>query len=75
MAAFRKYPMENVGIIIFYLPQVIEYFATNEWAWSNDNLKKLNMELTEVYRKNLNFDISALSWPDFIDDYVEVVVW
>jgi hypothetical protein len=32
------------------------------------------MELTEVDRKTFNFDISALSWPDFIDDYVKVEV-
>ena len=32
------------------------------------------MELTEEDKKNFNFDMSALSWPDFIEDYIKVEV-
>ena len=63
-----KIEIYNVGV------QAIEYFATNEWACSNDNVEKLNKELTEVDRKTFNFDLSDLNWPDFIADYVQVEV-
>jgi len=51
--------------------KAIEYFATNEWNWSNDNVESLNKELTEVDKKTFNFDLSTLNWPDFIADYVK----
>ena len=49
-----------------YADKVLEYFSTNEWAWSTDNVEKLNIELIEADKKIFNFDMSALSWPDFI---------
>jgi hypothetical protein len=52
--------------------QVLEFFAINEWKWSNDNVEKLNKELTEVDKKIFNFDLSTLNWSDFMDDYVKV---
>jgi hypothetical protein len=62
-------------IFIFnYDDKVLEYFSTNEWAWSTDNVEKLNKELTEVDKQIFNFDMSALSWPDFIEDYIKVEV-
>ena len=65
----------NLSIAIYNIGvQAIEYFATNEWAWANDNVEKLNKELTEVDRKTFNFDLSDLNWPDFIADYVQVEV-
>ena len=57
-----------------YADKVLEYFSTNEWEWSTDNVEKLNMELTEVDKQIFNFDMSALSWPDFIEDYIKVEV-
>ena len=57
-----------------YWDKVLEYFSTNEWKWSTDNVEKLNMELTEEDKKIFNFDMSALSWPDFIEDYIKVEV-
>ena len=63
----------NLSIAIYNIGvQAIEYFATNEWAWANDNVEKLNKELTEVDRKTFNFDLSDLNWPDFIAVYVKV---
>ena len=38
-------------------------------------MEKLNLELTEVDRQTFNFDMSSLSWPDFIDDYVKVDIF
>ena len=35
-------------------------------------MKKLHMELTEVDKKNFNFDLSALNWTHFMDDYAKV---
>ena len=60
---------------LLYNYQAIEYFSTNEWHWSNDNVENLNKELTEVDKKTFNFDLSTLNWPDFIADYVKVEVW
>jgi fatty acyl-CoA reductase len=50
----------------------VEFFAINEWKWSNKNVEKLNKELTEVDKKIFNFDLSTLNWTDFMDDYVKV---
>ena len=57
-----------------YADKVLEYFSTNEWEWSTDNVEKLNMELNEVEKQIFNFDMSSLSWPDFIEDYIKVEV-
>ena len=54
------------------LLQVLTFFATNEWKWSNDNVLKLNAELTDVDKKTFNFDLSTLNWADFMDHYVKV---
>jgi len=51
--------------------RTVEFFATHEWRWSHDNMKKLHMELTEVDKKNFNFDLSALNWTHFMDDYAK----
>merc|ERR1719420_2735743 len=48
-----------------------EYFAINEWSWSNKNMEKLKLELTGVDRKIFNFDISALNWADYMVEYVK----
>jgi len=50
---------------------VVEYFATNEWKWSNDNVDNLYMELTDVDKKTFNFDLSTLNWTEFIADWVK----
>ena len=57
-----------------YSDKVLEYFSTNEWKWSTDNVEKLNMELTEEDKKIFNFDMSTLCWPDFLEDYIKVEV-
>ena len=53
--------------------QVLTYFCTQEWKWSNDNMVKLNEEITDADKKTFNFDLSSLNWPDFMDDYVKVL--
>ena len=55
--------------------QVLTFFATNEWKWSNDNVLKLNAELNDVDKKTFNFDLSTLNWADFMDDYVKVFLF
>ena len=59
-----SYPILNL------LLQVLTFFATNEWKWSNDNVLKLNEELTALDKKTFNFDSSTLNWANFMDDYV-----
>jgi len=51
--------------------KAIEYFSTNEWSWSNDNVEKLYKELSKEDQNTFNFDLSTLHWPDFIADYVK----
>lgn len=51
--------------------QATEFFAINEWKWSNDNTEQLKQELTEVDKKTFNFDLSGLSWEDYMVDYVK----
>ena len=52
--------------------QAIEYFSTNEWSWTNDNVQQLYRELSKEDQNTFNFDLSALHWPDFIAEYVKV---
>ena len=53
--------------------QVLAYFSTHEWKWSNDNVMKLNSELTGSDKETFNFDLSTLDWKEFMDDYVKVL--
>ena len=61
-----------LAIILICAVQAIEYFSTNEWSWTNENVQKLYRELSKEDQNTFNFDLSALHWPDFIADYVKV---
>ena len=73
----KQYHFTSLHIIpmLNLLLQVLTFFATNEWKWSNDNVLKLNAELTDVDKKTFNFDLSTLNWADFMDDYVMVFLF
>jgi len=67
----RKQMMVKVVTKMHKAQAAIEYFAINEWKWSNDNVKKLNHELSDADKEIFNFDLANLKWADFIDDYVK----
>jgi len=67
----KKQMMVKVVTKMHKAQAAIEYFAINEWKWSNDNVKKLNNELSDADKEIFNFDLSNLKWADFIDDYVK----
>ena len=60
--------------LMLLIDQATEFFAINEWNWSNENVEKLNKELTEVDKETFNFDLSTLNWADYMVDYVKVDV-
>ena len=50
----------------------MEFFATNEWRWSQENVDKLSQELTEEDKQTFCFDISKLNWVNYIENYCKV---
>ena len=66
------FSIQNMQFWIVFV-QVLAYFSTHEWKWSNDNVMKLNSELTGSDKETFNFDLSTLDWKEFMDDYVKVL--
>jgi fatty acyl-CoA reductase len=51
---------------------VLEYFATRDWNFKNENFKKL-VEHSKNQDGNFDCDIEPLQWEQFIKEYVEGV--
>ncbi|XP_012270706.1 fatty acyl-CoA reductase wat-like [Orussus abietinus] len=51
--------------------EVLRYFSTNEWAFSNDNVNSMVDKLTTRDRENFFCDIKALSWEKFFEMYIQ----
>ena len=53
--------------------ETLQFFALNQWFWSNINLKKLQSALVNTDDESLesfSFDIRSMDWKIFIDNYV-----
>lgn len=48
----------------------LEYFATHEWTFENDNVIALQSKMSQVDQNLFNFDIRAVKWDDYIEQYV-----
>lgn len=53
--------------------EVLAYFATREWRFSNDNTQKLFKELCVADKLIFDFDISQLDWSDYFYNYIRGV--
>jgi alcohol-forming fatty acyl-CoA reductase len=49
--------------------EILEYFTTKQWEFTNDNLFMLMKELNETDTQIFNFDISDINWKTYIEEY------
>lgn len=50
---------------------VISFFCTNEWTFTNDNVQKLWENLNADDKKLFYFDLSSLDWEVYIKEYMK----
>lgn len=48
----------------------LEYFATNEWKFDDENVQYLNTVLCESDRKEFNFNVAKVDWQKYIENYI-----
>jgi Male sterility protein len=49
---------------------VISFFCTNEWTFTNDNVQMLWSNLNSQDRELFFFDMSLLNWEEYISHYM-----
>jgi len=47
----------------------LDYFTSNQWVFSNENLLGLHEKLSSADKKEFNFDVRKLSWNSYIEGY------
>lgn len=48
----------------------LEYFATQEWSFEDDNVRTLSLTLSEQDRTEFSFDVAKINWDEYIENYV-----
>ena len=55
--------------------QALEPFTTNSWSWSNNNMVKLQEELSREDKAVFGFDIKIdFDWKEYLETYVQVFI-
>ena len=55
--------------------QALEPFTTNSWSWSNNNMVKLQEELSREDKAVFGFDIKTdFDWKEYLETYVQVSI-
>lgn len=49
--------------------EILEYFSTKEWTFSNKNVQSLWKNLSNDDQILFPFDIKQMRWEDFLDTY------
>ena len=49
--------------------EVLEYFTTKQWEFTNDNFYMIMKELNETDNQIFNFDLKELNWKSYIEHY------
>jgi len=49
--------------------EVLEYFTSREWHWTNDNLVELIDKLSPHDQKEFDFDVRNIDWQLYLDNY------
>ncbi|GFT08982.1 putative fatty acyl-CoA reductase CG5065 [Trichonephila clavipes] len=50
--------------------QCLEYFTTHEWSFNSNNVLMLLEKISPEDKQEFNFDIKALHWPTYLEDYI-----
>ncbi|XP_077399615.1 fatty acyl-CoA reductase 1 [Vanacampus margaritifer] len=48
---------------------LLEYFSSQDWEWSSENVSMLMAQMSPEDRKTFNFDVRQLNWPEYIENY------
>ncbi|XP_075572520.1 fatty acyl-CoA reductase 2 isoform X6 [Pelecanus crispus] len=48
---------------------LLQYFSTQSWDWSSDNMNMLMSHLNTEDKKLYNFDVRQLHWSEYIESY------
>ncbi|CAH1256360.1 FAR1 [Branchiostoma lanceolatum] len=48
----------------------LDWFTCRGWDWSNTNVMKLQRQLSEEDRKLFYFDVSAIDWDQYMENYL-----
>ncbi|XP_069702737.1 putative fatty acyl-CoA reductase CG5065 [Periplaneta americana] len=48
----------------------LEYFSTQQWRFSDENVQHLNGLLSPDDRRTFQFDVREIHWPTYIESYV-----
>ncbi|XP_021385585.1 fatty acyl-CoA reductase 1 isoform X2 [Lonchura striata] len=48
---------------------LLQYFSTQSWSWSSDNMNMLMTHLNTEDKKLYNFDVRQLHWSEYIESY------
>ncbi|KAM7178659.1 fatty acyl-CoA reductase 2 isoform 2-T3 [Macrochelys suwanniensis] len=48
---------------------LLEYFTTQSWEWSSENMNMLMAQLSPEDRRLFNFDVRQLHWSEYIENY------
>merc|ERR1712226_1411580 len=70
-AVGRKPFLVRVSELMQKSSKALETFTTNSWSWSNTNTVALEADLTEEDRTVFGFDIRAVDWQTYLDQYAQ----
>lgn len=49
---------------------VLDFFTSNQWEFSNDNVFSLMKKMTQKDRDTFDFDVRKIDWNEYLEDYV-----
>lgn len=49
---------------------VISFFCTNEWSFSNENVQKMWKDMSKKDRETFNFNMKDLDWMEYLTHYI-----
>ncbi|XP_055839875.1 putative fatty acyl-CoA reductase CG5065 [Episyrphus balteatus] len=66
----KKPVMVSVQNKIAKAVDCLEYFATNQWRFRDDNVQTLLQSLSQKDRDNFIFDATTINWENYVERYV-----
>ncbi|CAD6207886.1 GSCOCG00003144001-RA-CDS [Cotesia congregata] len=48
----------------------LEYFTTQQWNFKDDNVRRLNQQLSPEDRNTFMFDVRQIDWPSYLENYI-----
>ncbi|XP_034946133.1 putative fatty acyl-CoA reductase CG5065 [Chelonus insularis] len=48
----------------------LQYFTTQQWNFKDDNVRKLNEQISPEDRQTFMFDVRQIDWPSYLENYI-----